>query len=640
MEIVFYVYFHVVLRPKANQPYHDVLLRRRQRSSSSSNTVVPKNPYREPYHIHKHLLLRRILYRLLNDTIDDDDDTPSGTTVRYDPIQVQTVMTHFIVHWFHHPPPTTTRESHDSVVSSSCDGSSIHSGSSSSSSSSIHSGSSSSGGMEEDSGSVSSTDEPSPLPPTTTDTASTPPTTTGLWTIPHISKRQMNDCLAWSMFNKHMNQMTELDVLELQKCFEELQNVVQLVFYDDDDAEDEDEPRLPPRPLSLSSLSSWLSSSSSSSSLSSTTPFNTNTNNNSNLSVSRDNNHRKKSSSSSTPKSKPRRLCLEEVNAWHRPLLIYGIVYIIRVVLTRLVLQYGFGFQRIHSQKVPGVTGWYRPADNSTTTNNNRIPMIFFHGIAPAGVFFYLPMLLFGSDIITRDRCCMLIDNFNIACTLMFEAKSEQEMVWGVQDLIDTYLPNPTTTPIAVCGHSFGSCIVSWLFYHGSEQLQKQIQLCVLLDPVTILLSDPNVMNNFLYSHKVLCAIRMFASSELFTEYYLRHHFSWYNSELWLDEILPTLTRRPLSTSSDKGNIRHLIVGLSECDEIVDAPKVKRHIDLFLKKRPIPMCDHQQQRQSLRTIYWKAAGHANCLKSQSKWRDIQRAMLECEIAIAQQGIPK
>ena len=153
--------------------------------------------------------------------------------------------------------------------------------------------------------------------------------------------------------------------------------------------------------------------------------------------------------------------------------------------------------------------------------------------------------------------------------------------------------PNPTDTPIAVCGHSFGSCVISWLFYHGSSQLQKQIQLCVLQDPVTILLSDPNVMNNFLYSHKVLCCIRMFASSELFTEYYLRHHFSWYNSELWLDEILPgSLSKH------DDGKIRHVIVGLSECDEIVDAPKVKRHIDLFLQRQELNESSNQKQRHN------------------------------------------
>ena len=345
-----------------------------------------------------------------------------------------------------------------------------------------------------------------------------------------------------------------------------------------------------------------------------------------------------------TKKSLPRRLNLEYVNAWHRPFLIYFIVSILRTVLTRLILQYGLGFQRIHSTKVPGVTGWYRPSNVTATevSSQSRIPMIFFHGIAPAGVFFYLPMLLLGSDIITRDRCCLLVDNYNIACTFKFEANSEQEMVEGVQDFIDTYFPNPTTTPIAVCGHSFGSCVISWLFYHGSPQLQKQIQLCVLLDPVTILLSDPNVMNNFLYSRKVLCCIRMFASSELFTEYYLRHHFSWYNSELWLDEILLPGE----SNQQDDGHIRHVIVGLSECDEIVDAPKVKRHIDLFSQRQQqqqhltISPCNPQQQQQqerkSIRTMYWKQAGHANCLQSPSKWRDIQRTMRECEYAIAQQ----
>jgi pimeloyl-ACP methyl ester carboxylesterase len=294
-----------------------------------------------------------------------------------------------------------------------------------------------------------------------------------------------------------------------------------------------------------------------------------------------------------------------------------------------------FGFKRVQSQKVPGVTGWYRPSSTQKNTSQqqqqqSRIPMIFFHGIAPAGVFFYLPMLLLGSDIVTTDRCCLLIDNYNIACTLNFDAVSEREMVSGVQDLIDTYLPNPSTTPIAVCGHSFGSCVVSWLFHHGSSQLRQQIQLCIVLDPVTILLSDPDVVNNFLYSRTLLSIIRMFASSEICTEYYLRHQFSWYNSEVWLEEILQLSSVSPaLSSPSRKYNDNlHVIVGLSDCDLIVNAPKVKRHIDLVLQRNPT------MDANRLRTMYWNGAGHANCLKSRSKWQHIQRTICECEYSIA------
>jgi hypothetical protein len=91
-----------------------------------------------------------------------------------------------------------------------------------------------------------------------------------------------------------------------------------------------------------------------------------------------------------------------------------------------------------------------------------------------------------------------------------------------------------------------------------------------------------------------------------------------------------------------------VIVGLSDCDEIVDAPKVKRHIDLFVQRRQqhqqqqqhrtVSSCNQRpqqrQQQQSIQTIYWEQAGHANCLQSPSKWRDIQHSMRECEYMIA------
>ena len=111
---------------------------------------------------------------------------------------------------------------------------------------------------------------------------------------------------------------------------------------------------------------------------------------------------------------------------------------------------------------------------------------------------------------------------------------------------------------LTLVGHSFGSCTVSWLI--ASKQLQNVKQV-VLLDPVAVLLSEPDVMVNFLYGQK-LDQIRLVASSELFTEYYLRRHFAWYNSELYLEDVdCP------------------LLVCLSGQDTIVNASKVRQEMN-------------------------------------------------------------
>jgi hypothetical protein len=622
-ELMFFIVFHVVLIPRANRHvFPDGTVTSRNQSSSTFGQIYfqekKTNPYRAPYHVHKHLLLRRILHRILMDTntlIDNDATGPSlprptsdipQDTMSCDPVVVQKVIVDFITSWFH--PPYYVSESTKFRQTSSFVASNIIAlparvrlikGYSTISSSSRDSSSSNSSNYSnsEDSGSDSGTEEATAKcvcrRSNGSDGSSKSASINRYWTIPNINKREMDDFLAWSMFNKHIQQMTVTDLAELQKCYQELQNIVGLTFYEEGNT---------------------FQSERQDSSLSSDTH--------------------------SAPKLVPRRLSLEYAKAWHRPLLAYLVVYLLRTILTRLILQYCFGFVRVRSIAVPQLTGWYRPSKLSA--DQSRMPMVFFHGIAPAGVLLYLPMLLTGSQIVSDDRCCLLVDHYNISCTLQFDALSELETVVGVNELINAHFPNPSTTPIAVCGHSFGSCCISWLLNHSSK-LRGQIQLCILLDPVSILLSDPHVMNNFLYSHKVLSCVRMVASSELFTEHYLRHHFSWYNSELWFDEVLLEEPPEGAMLGCENQNAvprrqapLHVLVALSEKDEIVNAPKVKRHIDLFVQRHYSKLSTTNRSNvlnpsSRLRTLYWKKARHASCVTDPKKWRDIQQAMYQCEL---------
>jgi len=114
-------------------------------------------------------------------------------------------------------------------------------------------------------------------------------------------------------------------------------------------------------------------------------------------------------------------------------------------------------------------------------------------------------------------------------------------------------------------------------------------------------------MVNFLYAQE-LDKIRMVASSELFTEYYIRRHFAWYNSELWLDDV-------------DKGC--NLLVCLSEKDEIINAGKVRQELDRYsstVAKKPT-------------TLFWDGVGHGACIYTPSKWKEIKSLMLTQELNI-------
>jgi hypothetical protein len=134
------------------------------------------------------------------------------------------------------------------------------------------------------------------------------------------------------------------------------------------------------------------------------------------------------------------------------------------------------------------------------------------------------------------------------------------------------------------------------------------IQQVTLLDPVAIMLSEPDVMVNFLYAEE-LDKIRMVASSELFTEYYLRRHFAWYNSELWLEDVV--------------ANNCSVLVCLSEVDEIVNTPKVTQE----MKRMKL----HKENN----LLVWPKVGHAACVTALSMWKQIKERMLHQELQVLQ-----
>ncbi|KAL3907236.1 MAG: hypothetical protein SGILL_008954 [Bacillariaceae sp.] len=293
----------------------------------------------------------------------------------------------------------------------------------------------------------------------------------------------------------------------------------------------------------------------------------------------------------------PRCMTLEPVNAMYRPLLIYMIVYAMKIgagVLMRIL-----GFRRMTAST--GLVAWYRPGNTTTTQSSSSalLPMLFFHGIAPGGHVLYLPMLLFGLAT-EPDRPIVVFENRSISCALDFRPLTEQQTVDGIVEVLKE-CDGLDRKDLSLVGHSFGSCPITWVL--ASKRLPN-IKQVVLIDPVAILLSEPDVMVNFLYAEE-LDKIRMVASSELFTESYLRRHFAWYNSELWLEDVdCP------------------MLIGLSENDEIINACKVKQEIERHAK--------------SAKLVYWNGVGHGACIQSPTKWRQFKGLMLEQELLIVQQ----
>jgi len=299
----------------------------------------------------------------------------------------------------------------------------------------------------------------------------------------------------------------------------------------------------------------------------------------------------------------PRCMTLEPVNAMHRPLLVYLIVGLMSA-LGGIVLRL-MGYRRVVAST--GLAGWYRPGRTPSMSSSTYMPLLFFHGIAPSGLVLYLPMLLFGLAT-ERERPVFLFENPSISCCIDFYPLTEEQTVDGIVELVEGCL-GQDDQPLSVVGHSFGSCPITWLL--ACPKISKRVQQVVLLDPVAIGLSEPDVMVNFLYAQE-WNTIRVVASSELFTECYLRRHFAWYNSELWLQDLQEQ---------------HRLLVCLSEQDEILNAHKVQQELERHASSVP--------PAQQPTTVYWKGVGHGDCISSPPKWKQIKRLMLQQELDVLQ-----
>jgi pimeloyl-ACP methyl ester carboxylesterase len=308
---------------------------------------------------------------------------------------------------------------------------------------------------------------------------------------------------------------------------------------------------------------------------------------------------------------RPMRLSLDHVEPGYRPLIIYFLFGSIQFV-AKLALRFvGFRCYRTRG----GLKYWYRDKRTNfgaVSNDDSLLPTLFFHGIAPGGLAPYLPLVLWGFG---RDgRPLFLFENPAISFQICFHSPSETETIHGVSEALQRHL-NPDVG-VNVVGHSFGSCQVTWLLH--ASQLRRRIRQIVLLDPVAILLSEPDVISNFLYARnawkKKAKRKRLgVVANELFIEHYLRRQFAWYNAELWLEDI-------PKQCKT--------IVCLSENDDVLNFDKVRRELEIHMEDMGGSMSGGVRPTavKNMEVICWENATHASCVMRRDYWQQIRLAM--------------
>ncbi|GMH62944.1 hypothetical protein TL16_g03590 [Triparma laevis f. inornata] len=288
-------------------------------------------------------------------------------------------------------------------------------------------------------------------------------------------------------------------------------------------------------------------------------------------------------------------LTLDPVTYNPRPILFYIIVACLNITKT-LTLTF-LGFSKLRTEN--SLSYWYRPsAPNSTSS-----PLLFFHGIAPCGPLFYLPLIF--NSLLTSDRDIYLFSNSSVDMTLRGStALTEFDVLDGVEEALNT--PENSIKKWTIAGHSLGSCPVTWLL----RAFPHKITTVVLLDPVTLFLSHPAVACNFVYKQKFNGLIEVIiwfaASTEQFIAKYLKRDFWWYRNELWVETIPPHI---------------NVLIVVSRNDEIVDASLLEYG---FKQQRNLGQI---KENVKLKII---DGGHAIMIAMPGTWRMIERELKAME----------
>jgi pimeloyl-ACP methyl ester carboxylesterase len=252
-------------------------------------------------------------------------------------------------------------------------------------------------------------------------------------------------------------------------------------------------------------------------------------------------------------------MTLEPLHYLHRPLAMYVLIHS-KNLITGIGLR-AMGYKK-YSFKT--ISYWYRPASTSTPTTNTQQdhhPTIFFHGITTGWAPYALLI-----EYLKDHRTVLLIDLDAIQMnSLNFYMPSPEYYCACVRSVLDLHEINR----VNLVGHSFGTITTGWF----AKYYPSYTAHITLIDPVSLLLSQPNVAYNFLYRPPVTLMqwlLYLGASSELTIAYALRRNFWWYRNQLWLEDLDPTIG---------------VHASLAGRDEVCDSSVVREYLMICAKER-------------------------------------------------------
>ncbi|CEP10089.1 hypothetical protein [Parasitella parasitica] len=300
------------------------------------------------------------------------------------------------------------------------------------------------------------------------------------------------------------------------------------------------------------------------------------------------------------------RLNLDPLEAVHRPLLVYAVLYMITAIFNTVFLEWSWGFthseasvhgiewggpltsvhnvasrikkaiicitndssakQHKRQLRLKHLSYWYRAPTKESTT---RTPLVFIHGIG-AGVICYTE---FVHQLAYFDRPIFLVELPYVAMHMVDHVPTAAETVLEINEMLQTY----GYEKAVYVSHSLGTGVSSWIL----NMAPNTVAGVVMIDPICFLLHYHNVAFNFVHRiPKTLFEHLMHfgAARELYISNYISRHFQWFETIHFTQPASAQQTAMRPSLVDNNSPLANATIFLSEKDGIVGSANVHKYL--------------------------------------------------------------
>ncbi|KAI8971197.1 Alpha/Beta hydrolase protein [Pilobolus umbonatus] len=223
------------------------------------------------------------------------------------------------------------------------------------------------------------------------------------------------------------------------------------------------------------------------------------------------------------------RLTLDPVEAVHRPLIVYLVMYLTTHTFNVIFLRWVWGFQpgltdsrfqwgllgSLMSCSGRKISYWYRPSDQQVT------PVVFIHGIG-TGLLGYIEFL---HQLLHMNRPVFFVELPYVSMRMVDSVPSARETVMEIRDM----LKHHGYSKAVYVSHSLGTATTSWIMNLDPGIVSGSI----LIDPICFLLHYHHVAFNFVHrlpTRWIEYVVHYLASKEMYISHYISRHFHWFES--------------------------------------------------------------------------------------------------------------